>query len=356
MGDRILVSTRKGLFTFERKGSGWAIAASAFAGTPVTAAVRDPHDGAIYVALKHGHFGPKLHRSDDNGATWQDIATPAFPADANGSPSLTQMWTLETGGPHHPGRLWVGALPAALFRSDDRGASWQLMRALWNVPERAKWFVGCYDEAGIHSVSPDPRAPGRVAIAISCGGVWDTSDDGASCTVRGKGLIASYMPPEQAEAPEIQDPHRAVRCPADPDVMWIQHHCGIFRSTDAGANWIKLTPPGDDFGFAVAVHPKDPLTAWFVPAIKDEIRMPRDGALAVTRTRDGGKSWETLRTGLPQRDAFDLIYRHGLDVDATGTRLAMGSTTGALWVGDDGGERWQLVNAHLPPIYAVRFA
>jgi photosystem II stability/assembly factor-like uncharacterized protein len=129
----------------------------------------------------------------------------------------------------------------------------------------------------------------------------------------------------------------------------------MYRSTDAGATWSPLKPPWDDFGFAVAAHPKEPGTAWFVPGIKDELRMPRDGALAVTRTRDGGNSWESLRGGLPQRDAFDLIYRHGLDVDATGNQLAMGSTTGALWVSDNGGERWQLVNAHLPPIYAVRF-
>ena len=84
--------------------------------------------------------------------------------------------------------------------------------------------------------------------------------------------------------------------------------------------------------------------------------MPRDGALAVSRTSDGGKTWDVLREGLPQRDAFDLVYRHGLDVDAAGRRLAMGSTTGALWVSDDLGDHWQLVNAHLPPIYAVRFA
>jgi photosystem II stability/assembly factor-like uncharacterized protein len=91
-----------------------------------------------------------------------------------------------------------------------------------------------------------------------------------------------------------------------------------------------------------------------VPAIKDEMRLPRDGALSVTRTTDGGKTWQSFREGLPQRDAFDLIYRHGLDVDETGTRLAMGSTTGALWTSDNAGESWQLLNAHLPPVYAVR--
>ena len=162
------------------------------------------------------------------------------------------------------------------------------------------------------------------------------------------------MPPEQAGERETQDPHRVARCAAAPDTVWMQHHCGIFRSTDAGVTWTQLKLPGDDFGFAVAAHPKDPLTAWFVPAIKDELRVPRDGSLAVTRTRDGGKSWDRLTAGLPQRDAYDLVYRQALDIDDAGTRLAMGSTTGGLWVSDNAGEEWRLINAHLPPIYAVR--
>jgi len=358
-GDRMLVATRKGLLALAGKSDGWAIAASAFPGVPVTTVLHDVRDGAIYAALKHGHFGPKLHRSDDGGRTFAEVATPAFPADAAGSPSVFQFWTLAAGGAHEPGRLWAGAIPAGLFRSDDRGASWQHVGALWDVPERARWFGGGYDDAGIHSVSVDPRNARRVVVSISSGGVWDTADSGATWTQRGAGLFAAYVPPESANDPVVQDPHRVVRCAAAPDTMWMQHHNGIFRSTDAGANWTQLKPqgpagPGDDFGFAVAAHPRDPTTAWFVPAIKDELRMPRDGALAVTRTRDGGKTFETLRAGLPQRDAFDLVYRHGLDVDGTGTHLAMGSTTGSLWTSDDAGETWALVNAHLPPIYAVQ--
>ena len=356
--DKLLVATRKGLLTLARKQGGWAIADAAFAGVPVTAALHDARDGAIYAALKHGHFGAKLHRSDDGGRSWSEIGTPAFPADAAGSPSVFQFWTLAAGGPNEPGRLWAGAIPAGLFRSDDRGATWQQVGALWNVPERERWFGGGYDDAGIHSISPDPRDPQRVFVAISCGGVWDSPDGGASWALRGDGLVAAYAPPDAAHDRAIQDPHRVARCAAAPDVMWMQHHNGIFRSTDAGATWTQLRPQGpeglgDDFGFAVAAHPRDPATAWFVPAIKDEMRMPRDGALAVSRTRDGGRTFETLRHGLPQRDAFDLVYRHGLDVDQAGTRLAMGSTTGALWTSDDAGEAWSLVNAHLPPIYTV---
>jgi BNR-Asp box repeat len=351
--DTLLLATRKGLLTLYRANGGWRVADAAFPGVPVTSVLHDVRDGAIYAALKHGHFGAKLHRSHDGGRAWGEIATPVFPPDAEGKPSVFQFWTLEAGGAD--GRLWAGAIPAGLFRSDDRGANWQHVSALWNVPERPRWLGGGYDDAGIHSISVDPRDHRRVVVSISCGGVWDTNDAGASWTQRGAGLFAAYAPPESANDPVIQDPHRVVRCAAAPDIMWMQHHNGIFRSTDAGATWTQLEPPGDDFGFAVAVHPGDPATAWFVPAIKDELRIPRNGALAVTRTRDGGRTFETLRDGLPQRDAYDLVYRHGLDVDTTGTRLAMGSTTGALWTSDDAGERWALVNAHLPPIYAVQF-
>jgi hypothetical protein len=356
MSERILVSTRKGLVTIARKNGDWAVASIAFEGVPVTAALVDARDGSHYAAQKHGHFGPKLHRSEDGGRNWREIATPAFPEDTPDKPSLNQVFTLESGGPQQPERLWVGAIPAGLFRSDDRGESWQLVRPLWDVPGRSKWMGGGNEDTAMHTVSPDPRDPDRVMVAISCAGVWETPDGGSNWSLEGDGLIATYMPPDQMTVRDAQDPHRVARCASSPDVMWMQHHCGIFRSTDAGAHWVQLKPPGDDFGFAVAAHPKDPQVAWFVPAIKDEIRMPRGGALCVTRTKDGGKNWETLREGLPQRDAYDLIYRHGLDVDETGSRLAMGSTTGALWVSENAGEGWQLVSAHLPPIYAVRFA
>jgi hypothetical protein len=66
-----------------------------------------------------------------------------------------------------------------------------------------------------------------------------------------------------------------------------------------------------------------------VSAINDEGRIPMNGALVVTRTRDGGKSRALLREGLPQQHAYDLVYRHCLDVDETGDRLAFGSTNGS---------------------------
>ena len=136
----------------------------------------------------------------------------------------------------------------------------------------------------------------------------------------------------------------------------MQHHNGVFRSTDGSMSWreIENVPPSA-FGFAVAVHPEEHDTAWFVPGVSDEHRIPVDGKVVVSRTRDGGESFNVLTKGLPQEHAYDLTFRHALDIDESGDRLAFGSTTGSLWVTEDGGDSWETVSTHLPPVYCVRF-
>jgi photosystem II stability/assembly factor-like uncharacterized protein len=154
----------------------------------------------------------------------------------------------------------------------------------------------------------------------------------------------------------VQDVHRCVQCPGQPAEWWVQHHNGIFRSTDDAASWRELEVAPSSFGFAVVVHPRDGSTAWFVPGISDQRRIPVDGHVIVNRTRDGGRTFEALTKGLPQRHAYDITYRHGLDIDAGGDRLVFGTTTGSLWVTEDQGDSWQTVSEHLPPVYCVRFA
>jgi photosystem II stability/assembly factor-like uncharacterized protein len=164
------------------------------------------------------------------------------------------------------------------------------------------------------------------------------------------------MPAEQAHDPIAQDVHCLAQCPADLSRMWVQHHNGIFVSSDEGLTFSEIKAEPSTFGFPVVVHPREPDTAWFVPEIKDEKRIPRDGKLVVTRTRDGGKSFDILTKGLPQSHAYDVVYRHALALDDTGERLALGSTTGGLWVTEDQGDTWTCITHTLPPIYSVRFA
>ena len=360
MQDRVHVATRKGLFTVDRgSGGAWAVSGVEFVGDSVTAVLPDDRDGTLYAALRLGHFGVKLHRSEGEGESWHECVAPRFAseeAEDDKSPSVDQLWCLEAGGPDQAGLLWAGTLPGGLFSSPDRGATWELNEPLWSRPEREKWFGGGYDVPGIHSICVDPRDANRLTVGVSCGGLWISTDGGGSWECSTAGMYADYMPPEGREDPAIQDPHRVAQCAASPDVLWVQHHNGVFRSTDGGANWTDVpTVKPSVFGFAVVVHPRDPLTAWFVPAVKDERRVPVDGKVVVARTRDGGADFEVLDQGLPGEQSYDLVYRHGLDVDRTGERLVMGSTTGSLWVSEDSGDSWTSVSTHLPPIYQVRF-
>ncbi len=368
MSTRAHVATRKGLFTIEQAPAGWSIVRTAFLGDNCSTVAHDPRDGALYVALDHGHFGSKLHRSRDGGRSWQEIPAPTYPAPPDGwvgKPtmfgqayewSLRLIWTLVPGAASEPGVLWCGTSPGGLFRSEDSGESWTLNRSLWDEPGRESWVGGGADQPGLHSICIDPRDPHHIAVAVSTGGVWRTRDGGDRWALVGKGLRAAFAPPGQEFDQLFQDVHCLAACQSNPDVLWVQHHNGIFRSTDGAETFTEIADVQPSvFGFPVAAHPTDPDTAWFVPAIKDEHRYPVDARVVVNRTRDGGRTFETLSTGLPQEQAYDLVYRHALDVDDTGTRLVMGSTTGSLWVSDNGGDAWHTVSEHLPPVYAVRF-
>lgn len=365
MSNGLMVCTRKGLFVLRHAQGRWQVEREAFLGDNVSMALADARDGSWYAALDLGHFGAKLHRSRDFGRSWEEIAVPAFDAHdevvtGDGKPAqpaaLRLVWSLEAGGAAQPGRLWAGTIPGGLFRSDDHGEHWTLMRGLWDRPERRQWFGGGYDHPGIHSVCVDPRNPACVRVAISSGGVWRTDDDGDTWAQTADGMFAAYWPGDQARDPNIQDVHRIAQCRDAPEVFWAQHHNAAYRSPHGGAHWQDLPHVQPSvFGFAVAAHPRDPAIAWFVPAIKDERRYPVDARLVVSRTRDAGATFEVLSSGLPDMPSYDLVYRHGLAVNAGGERLAMGSTTGGLWTSDTQGDHWDMLQARLPPVLALAF-
>jgi photosystem II stability/assembly factor-like uncharacterized protein len=370
----LLLGTRKGLLTFEKSGGGWSLAKHDFPGAHIQYACADPRDGTRWACVNYGHWGQHLHRSKDGGATWEEVAAPAYPegslfvragnvdpmgvvAEKDVPAKLQKLWGVTPAGRDTPGRIYVGTAPGGLFRSDDGGESFSLVEGLWNHPSRMeKWFSGGEGETGpvLHSIVEDPRDPNHLYAGISCAGVFESTDGGESWEPRNVGSIAEFLPDPHAEVGH--DTHCLAVCRNSPDVLWQQNHCGIFRSTDGARTWQAVSKKGETahFGFPIAVDPVDPNTAWVVPAVSDEVRMAVDGALCVARTTDGGESWQTLRAGLPQQGAFDIVFRHALDL--AGDTLAFGSTTGNAYISDDRGETWECLGNHLPPIYCVRFA
>lgn len=381
---QILVGTRKGAFVVEKSSGRWTPRLAGHAGAGVNFLARDPSTGTLWAALGHGHWGAKLSRSDDGGASWSDAAQVKYPPDARylappmpdetggvqgdtklKDATLLKLWVLAFGP---AGRIYVGTIPGGLFVSDDGGQSFALNRPLWDHPSRGgdlsdgkgtgvtHWFGTPAAEGefapGIHSIAVDPRDPERVLVAVSTAGVLETTDGGRSWRSRNEGMSMDYLPDPSAEWGH--DPHFIARCPSAPEHVWQQNHCGVFYSADGAATWKKVSNPaqGVHFGFPVAVDDEDGRTAWVVPGQSDAQRMAIDGGLFVARTTDGGESWTELREGLPQQNAYDVVYRHALG--NRGDVLAFGSTTGNLYVSEDRGESWQSVANNLPPIYSVR--
>ena len=354
----ILLGTRKGLITFKKNESGhWNYSKTQFPGIPVTIATYDFETDTHWALLDHGHWGCKLHRSKD-GKSWTELEAPKYPEGElikEGIPAATKLlWAFSNGGKDNAGTIYIGTEPGGLFKSTDNGVTFELNRALWDQPSRqGQWFGGGRDHPAIHSVVVDPRNSDHVYVGISCAGVFETKDGGGSWLPKNKGLWGDFLPDKYAEIG--QDPHLVEVCRAHPDVMWQQNHCGIFRTDNGGEEWQDISQKDGPavFGFAIAAHESNPNVAWAIPGVSDEIRIPVDQSLCVCRTDDAGKTWKEFRKGLPQKESFDVIYRHSLDV--TGETLAFGTTTGNLYLSNDAGESWEMLSTNLPMIHSVEF-
>jgi hypothetical protein len=361
--NRIILGTRKGLLVLHKRGPEWHLKHDAFPGVPISYAMHDPRNDILWACADHGHWGQKLYRSSDGGATLDEIPAPQYPEDAliydvffggQEKPAiLTYLWTIVPGGDDQPQRLYIGTEPGGLFVTNDYGETFTLMEGLWNHPSRQNnWFGGGRDQAGCCSIVVDPRDSNHLFISISVGGIYESKDGGISWKGRNKGLVAEFLPDPHAEYGH--DGHCLIASSTNPDVLWQQNHCGVFRSDNAGQTWSNISAGPVKFGFPIVLDEKDPKTAWVVPAISDEQRMAVDGALFVARTEDGGHSWQHLRNGLPQANSYDVVFRHAMDLDHN--VIIFGTTTGNLYISPDRGESWKCIGNHFPPIYSVRFA
>lgn len=358
MSTKLLISTRKGLIEASKENGTWKMNSAHFDGIPVTIAYEDPRNGVWWAGLDHGHWGIKLHMSEDKGKSWQEIAAPTYPEGTfmkENEPAVNKyIWSIHHGGKANPERILIGTIPGGLFESNDYGKTWNLNMGLWEHESRPKnWFGGGFDYPGIHSIILDPRNENHIQIGVSCAGVFESTDNGISWTGKNKGLLAEFLPDPESEYGH--DPHILVRSKSNPDVLWQQNHCGIFMSQNNGEVWKMVSKKGDiaHFGFTIAVAEDDPLQAWVAPAIADEKRIAVDRSLCICRTDDGGLTWKELRNGLPQNFSYDLVYRQAMDV--RGDEVVFGTTTGNLYASGNRGDEWKAISNNLPMIHALTF-
>jgi photosystem II stability/assembly factor-like uncharacterized protein len=364
----LLIGTRKGIFFLDsdQARQTWTLTGPSFLGHIANHVVLDPrNDHGMLAGMATGHLGPTVFRSDDLGQTWTEASRP--PAFRTGEPlarALKAAFWLTPGHPDQPDVWFLGGSPQGLFRTDDGGDTWTPVDGWNDHPMWTTWAEwpeeNTPDGSMLHSINIDPRDPDHMYLGLSSGGIFETLDGGRDWAPLNLGCLALFAPVEDPEYGH--DPHCMRLHPLQPDRLYQQNHCGIYRMNRPDARWTRIgdnmpTTVGD-IGFPVELHPRDPDTLWVFPMDGTDVwpRTSPDGHPAVYRSSDAGDSWTRHDKGLPQ-NAWFTVKRQAMTTDSEDpVGVYFGTTSGEVWGSRDNGETWSCLASHLPEILSVEHA
>ena len=334
-------------------------------GWPVTASVRDDQ-GRVYAAVNSPNYGVAIFASDDLKQWTQLPAAPRYRPGDRGNPEhhrivsqmdfggvlksggrfVDQIWTLHAAH----GALFAGVSEAGLFVSRDRGVSWQPIDGFNEHPSRATWVPG-FGGLGAHTILSDANDPNRMWVGVSAAGFFRTDDGGKTWAPKNDGVNGDTG----------QCVHSVTHDPRNANILFRQEHRGVHRSDDGGDTWKVIEdglPVGElsdghrcSFGFSSAMDRRSG-QVFVVPLQGDNFRFPRDGQLAVYRTKDG-RRWEAQTNGLPA-NCFTAVLRGSMAADQLDPGgVYFGTASGAVYASHDCGESWREVVSGLPRILSV---
>ena len=367
----LLIGTRKGAFTLksDRARRSWAQSAPIHLGHIVHHIVYDPRDRrTILMAASTGHLGPTVFRSSDAGKTWKESSTPpAFRKLSGGEKGRTvcHVFWLTPGHTNEPGTWYAGTSPQGLFRSDDGGVTWTSFSYINDDPQYIEWMGsvqdGTPDGPKLHSIIVDPRDSTHLYFGMSGGGVHESTDGGKTFAplIKGMETVEGF----DAAIVTYHDPHCIRLCPSNPDRLYQQNHCGIYRIDRPSTEWVRIgrTMPKKvgDIGFPMVVHPRNADCVWVFPMDGSTVwpRVSPGGKPAAYVTRNAGKSWSRLDKGFPRSNAWWTVKRQAMTHDTHNpVGLYLGTTQGEIWASRNEGAAWICIARHLPEIYSVEAA
>ncbi len=376
----VFVGTQKGgfIFTSNANRKKWQTNDIQFKSWNVMHMQMDSRDQRLHAAVNHFVYGPTTHYSDDFGKTWtQAKQVPILTRPSkSGRPASTveeafrseggesikdtpekmiKVWNITPGRESEPDVLYAGAQPASLFISKDRGETWTLNENLFDHPHRGQWNPGAGGLC-LHTILLDPSNPKRMYIAVSAAGCYRTDDGGRTWLPFNKNVRADFMPDKFPEFGQCV--HKMAMHPSNPNVLFQQNHCGVYRSDNMGEDWIDIGEGRlpSRFGFPVAVHPTEPRTIYIALEESDEYRMSVDEKFSVWRSKNGGESWKRLANGLPDK-AHLVVLREAMATDSfEDAGIYAGTNTGQLFYSRDNGDNWEMMADYLPPIQSVEAA
>ena len=368
----VLIATRKGAWLLhgDTARKTWRVDGPHFHGHIINHLVLDPRDGkTLLAAAKTGHLGPTIFRSTDLGRNWKEATKPPAFAKAPEGPdtkktgrAVDHTFWLTPCHANEPNAWYAGTSPQGLFRSNDGGVTWDPFSTINDDPQYREWMGtaqdGTPDGPKMHSIIVDPRDPAHLYFGMSGGGIHETRDRGRTWTplVKGMDVVEGFDASNMA----VHDPHCVRLCPSNPDRLYQQNHCGIYRIDRPSNEWTRIgknmPKQVGDVGFPMVVHPRDADTAWVLPMDGQTVwpRTSPEGKPCVYVTRNSGKRWQRLDAGFPKSQAWWTVKRQAMTADAQNpVGLYFGTTSGELWMSRDEGKRWACIARNLPEIYAV---
>ena len=353
---RLLVGTKKGLYQIQSDADRkkWTLLEGSYgAPAPIHHASYDPRDGSMYAAINSTWGGSRIEYSRDMGKTWTVSKNPSFPQGSDRT--FYQTWHVEPGHAKTPNVIWAGTEPAALWKSLDRGETWELNEALDDQPSRKEWVPG-FGGMGLHSIAIDAADPKKMQVGISVGGVYTTNDGGASWTRDNTQVGAPKQASGETPRPDVFGCiHKLLAHPRVSGVRFMRVHLEVYWRDPGETTWTyRTTGLPTHFGFAAAIHPRDPKTAWCIP-LHDTKRTAEDG-IAVYKTTDKGATWTRHDQGLPKGAPLESL-REGMDNDEfDDVGLYFGTANGDVYASRDEGKSWERIAQYLPYVTSVHAA
>jgi photosystem II stability/assembly factor-like uncharacterized protein len=367
----LLIGTRKGAFILHSDHSrrAWKLSPPMFLGHIVHHLVLDPRDRrTMLMASSTGHLGPTIFRSTDAGKTWKEsVAPPAFPKvpEVEKGRAVNHTFWLTPCHANEPNVWYAGTSPQGLFRSNDGGNTWRSFSYINDDPQYREWMGtvqdGTPDGPKLHSILVDPRDPNHLYFAMSGGGVHESTDGGKTFVplINGLDVVEGFSPTTVT----FHDPHCVRLCPSNPDRLYQQNHCGIYRLDRPSDTWLRIgknmPKKIGDIGFPIVVHPRNADIAWVFPMDGQTVwpRVSPEGKPAAYVTRNAGKTWTRQDKGFPRAKAWWTVKRQAMSGDAHNpTGLYLGTTSGEVWASRNEGASWTCIARHLPEIYSIEVA
>ena len=326
----VLVGTQEGVVILARdaEGKGWSVAHRALTDAHISAIIMEPESGLTFA----GVFGGTVFASADDGRTWEERGDGITHQDVY-SLAATRL----SGGV----RLYAGTQPAHLFFSDDLGLHWEELPAFRSVPSVPEWtFPGGPHIAHTKHINFAPGDPSTVYASVEVGALLKSTDSGKSW----RDLVGVY-----------EDVHRTVINPDNPSRIHVTGGKGLWATSDGGATWENWTTTDHEIGGypdGLVLHPRQPELMFIGAAHQSpgEWRTTHFAGARISRSRDGGRTWEVLGGGLPDRMQASI---EALCLEDWGESCSVfaATTAGEVYATDDAGDHWSLIISGLAPIF-----